>query len=247
MSFYIGDPYEQAAFWEPQTTDDSCAVVAQMSILNQYLDHPISQEEAIYHAASYGYTPGYGTSSDALGGLLEAYGVSTHSVENATIEQLAAELQQGHRVIVGVNSDELWQVGPLGEFGNWLRDAFGLDNADFSPADHAVSVSGLDLSDIKNPKVIINDSGDPTGAGKLYPLDQFMDAWANNDFSYVATSSPPDLSDIPSNFDIGDFLGWTATAAIAFSGIDPMVSYQVGELVDSVIDNTDWNSLLPTI
>jgi hypothetical protein len=247
MTFYIGNPEEQASFWEPQSTDDSCAVVAQMSILNQYIDEPINQDEALYHAESYGYIPGYGTSPDAMGCLLEAYGIPTHKVENASVEQLASELQQGHRVIVGVDSSELWHDGPLGEFGNWLRDVFGLDNPGFSPADHAVSVSGLDLSDIKNPQVIINDSGDPTGAAKLYPLDKFMDAWENSNFNYVATSAPPAPSSVPTGFDIGDFLGLSAGAVAVFAGLDPHTSYQVGELVDSFVDKTDWNALLPNV
>ncbi len=247
MDFYIGDPDNQTQFWEPQNSNDTCAIVAQTSILNQFLDDPISQDEATYVAASNGwYQPGTGTMPDDVGNLLQAYGVPVHSVDNASIEQLASELQQGHRVIVGLNSDQLWDQGPLSDFWNWVIQEFGFDNSTFQPADHAVVVTGLDLSDIDNPKVIINDSGAPDGAGHSYPLDRFMDAWENSDFNYVATSIAPNGGG-PPNIDIGQFLGWGATTAGLVMGLDPISAISAGRFVDSLVTNTDWDSVLSNI
>jgi len=247
MEFTIGDPHHQADYWQPQDLPDNCAVAAQTSILNQYLDHPISQDEANYVAIANGwYNPGQGTPQEDMGNLLQAYGVPVHSVDHASIEQIASELQQGHQVIVGVNSDQLWDQGPLADFWNWVIKEFGFDNSTFQPADHAVAVTGLDLSDIHNPKVVINDSGVPDGAGHTYPLDRFMNAWENSDFNYVATSMAPVGGGGP-DFDIGHFLGWETTIAATAMGLDPISASVAGGFVDSLVHNTDWDKVLANI
>lgn len=128
MENYIGDPDSQNQFWEYQVYGDTCAIAAQTSILNQYLDHPVSLDEALYVSyANDWYVPGGGTSPEDVGNLLNAYGIPTHSVAHGTVEQLAAELQQGHSIVVGVNSGQLWDQGPTAEFWNWVVKAFGFD------------------------------------------------------------------------------------------------------------------------
>lgn len=244
--FFIGDPDYQQLHWEHQNLPDNCAIVAQSSILSQFgID--VTMDEATYVAAANGwYVPGIGTSPNDLGSVLEAYGVPTHSVEDASIEQMASELQQGHRVLVGVNSDELWDQGPMAEFWNWFKEAFGFDNSSFSPADHAVAVTGIDLSDINNPQVILNDPGHPDGAGQPYPLDRFMDAWENSDFHYTSTSIAPTGTG-PLEFDIAQFLGWgTSVAGVAF-GLDPITANAAGDLVNSLVSSTDWDAVLASI
>ncbi len=183
----IGNPFDQADYWQLQIEPDNCAVAAETSILNQFgID--LSQEDACYISASHGwYQPGEGTSPDEVGNLMDLYNIPNHRVMNATVQDLAAELRQGHGVIVGVRSDQLWDTGSAGEFWNWLCKASGLDTPEFSPADHAVVVTGINTSDPSNPMVILNDSGDPNGQAHSYPLDRFMDAWQNSDFYYTAT------------------------------------------------------------
>jgi hypothetical protein len=246
MEFTIGDPDFQNHFWQPQDQNDNCAVAAQTDILNQYLDHPVSLDETNYVAMTNGwYHPGYGTSADDLGNLLQAYGVPCHTVDGASIEQLASELQQGHRVMVGVNSGELWDQGPLSEFRHWVVKEFGLDNSTFT-ADHVVDVTGLDLSDIHNPQVIINDSGDPNGAGHTYPLDQFSEAWKGSDFYYVATNAAPGGSSNV-DLDIGQYMGVGTTLGAEYLGLDPLSSGLAGQFVDSVVNNVDWDKVLANI
>ena len=194
----IGTPEAQADFSEIQIFPDNCAVCAETSIINQFLPElNLDQESAAYISASNGwYVPGEGTSPDVVGNLMEHFGIETHTVTNASVEQLALELQQGHGVVVGVRSGELWESGPQADFKDAICEIFGLDNSAYQPADHAITVTGIDVSDPDNPMVIINDSGVPNGAGASYPLDKFLDAWANSDFQYTATNAPiPDMTD----------------------------------------------------
>lgn len=185
----IGNPAEQADFWQLQVANDNCAVTAEMSILNQFGIH-LNQEDAMYISSSHGwYHPGGGTSPTDIGNLMDLYGVPNHTVMNANLSDLATELQQGHGVIVGVRSDQLWEQGSQAELWNFFKDKCGLDTPEFSPADHAVVVTGIDVSDPEHPMVIINDSGEPNGQAHPYPLDRFMDAWENSDFYYTATDA----------------------------------------------------------
>ena len=175
--YFIGDPGAQMDDWILQDAPDNCAVAAEMSIINQFISTPLSIDEASYISDANGwYQPGGGTSPEQVGQLMDAFGV------------LVQELRDGHGVIVGVNSSELWDEGIWGAIKQFFLDAFGLD--DIIPADHAVVVTGIDNSDPATPMVIINDSGMPNGAAVRYPLDQFMDAWENSGFYYVATSIP---------------------------------------------------------
>lgn len=184
----IGNPAEQADFWQYQIAVDNCAVTAEMSLLNQFgID--LNQEEAMYVSSSHGWYHTGGTCPDDIGNLMELYGVPNHTVRHACLADLASELRQGHGVIVGVRSDQLWDQGPQADFWNFFKAACGLDTPEFSPADHAVVVTGIDVSDPEHPMVIVNDSGEPNGQAHAYPLDRFMDAWENSDFYYTATDA----------------------------------------------------------
>jgi hypothetical protein len=239
--YFIGDPAAQMDDWIFQDSDN-CAVAAEISIINQFLEENISLEDASYISMSNGwYQPGMGTNPSEIGNLMDQAGIPNHTVMGATIEQLALELQNGNGVIVGVNADELWDQGILNDIKQFFLDAFGLDN--INPANHAVTVTGIDLSNPDNPMVIINDSGVPNGAAVRYPLDQFTDAWENSGFYYTATTVPipgsPYESPASLGFDVGDFLGLATTL---FTG-DPVA----GELVNRVADEIDWDSLLQSI
>ncbi len=244
---YIGDPDFQTDYWQPQDMQDNCAVAAQTSIINQFVNGTVSLEDSTYVAFSNGwYHPGFGTSMEDSGNLLEAYGISTHQVDNASVFDLATELQHGHRVIVGVNSNELWEQGPMQELWNWVIEKFGFDKAEFNPADHAITVTGIDTSDPANPQVIINDSGHPDGAAVHYPLDRFMDAWENSGFHYIATDFAPKQA-VPPSFDVGDFLGLGTTLAVAAYTGDLVLAAETGRFVNNLCDQTDWDQLLAAI
>ena len=154
-----------------------------------------------------------------IGNMMDKFGIDNHTNTCATAADLAWELQQGHGVIVGVNSAELWETGPLAEIKHEICKACGLDNPIWTPADHAVTVTGIDMSDPDHPMVILNDSG--VGATVQYPLDKFVDAWENSGCYYVATNAP-----LPSMMNVGSELSefWgslnlvdVAAGAAAFS------------------------------
>ncbi len=187
----LGVPNAQADFWEMQEFADNCEPTAEASIIRQFGFDNISTNDFAYISHANGwYQPGGGTSPEHIGDMMDLFGIGNHSVENATVEDLATELAQGHGIIVGVRSDQLWEQGPLQELWNWLADIFGFDNPIDAPADHAVCVTGIDMSDPDNPMVILNDPGHPDGQGASYPLDRFMDAWENSNFIMTATDNP---------------------------------------------------------
>lgn len=242
--YFIGDPAAQMDDWIYQNTPDNCAVAAETSIINQFIGDPLSIEDANYISMSNGWwEPGSGTTPDDIGNMMDLFDVPNHTVYDASVDQLLGELQQGHGVIVGVNSSELWDQSLLGEIKRFFMDALGLDNPDFNPADHALVVTGVDLSDPSHPQVILNDSGMPGGAAVRYPLDQFVDAWQNGGYYYTATDNPIPSPDHPSpgdlGFDLGDILGLGTTLLTG--------DVMTGELVNFSVDTlceTDWEQIL---
>jgi hypothetical protein len=221
----IGDTGDAGGDWMPQTTDFTCAVVSQQMILDQFgLD--VSEQELMYIGLENGWLTNGGTSPDDMGRLLEYHGIGTHANEGGGVLSLLEELRLGHKVIVGVDSGELWN-----------QDSFWQDFVQPNGADHAVVVTGLDLRDPENPLVYINDPGDPNGAARPYPLEKFADAWNDSGEYYVATDTPPsNLGSDPifgPNFltgpdGIGQYLNtewWTDL----FSKYGPRLGFALGE------------------
>jgi hypothetical protein len=206
----VGTPGLDATFWQPQTTGFTCAVMAQCGIIRAFTGEDVSEAELVYEATVNGWLTDQGMSPADVGHLLETHGVPVHQQQAATIEQLIEELAQGHKVIVGVDSGELWNQDTM------LEDFFN------QAADHAIWVSGVDLNDPNHPLVYVNDSGDPTGAAKAYELPAFMDAWQDSGFFYVATDhAPADLHQMASSYDLatGVFPG-----LVDYFGLDQLAS-----------------------
>ncbi len=242
----IGDPGDQAMHWEQQMGPDTCAVMAERSLIEQFTGISLSEEEAAYISASNGwYHPGGGTPTSDVGNLMDLYGIQNHRVMNATISDLANELQAGHGVIVGIHSSELWEDGLLADLKHALCKGLGLDNSSFNPADHAVCVTGIDVTNPDNPMVILNDSGHAGGAGVAYPLDKFMDAWENSDFYYIATDNAiPEIADTDSiNWGqwISDFASYAAggfaAGVVIGAGGDLETGINIGIEVGSMVEN----------
>lgn len=179
MSKIIGEPepWPQTIPEEiAQQYSDTCALKSQQIVMKTFgVDIPEDQLAKESYDKGY-YAPGSGSDPEMVGKLLNDHGIETHSANNASVYDLVAELSQGHKVIVGVDSSELWHP-------TWYNDIFG------EAADHALLVTGIDTSDPENVKVIITDPG--TGdVAKEYPLEQFMDAWHDSNCFYVATNEP---------------------------------------------------------
>lgn len=179
------------SFWQHQTTGFTCAIVAVRGVIESLTGQNISEAQLVYDATSHGWLTDAGTHPGDITKLLDLYNIKNHEKAGATIADLMAELALGHKVIVGVDSGEIWnQDSNLEDFINGQG------------SDHAIWVTKIDISDPENPKVVINDSGDPDGAGKVYDLATFVDAWEDSGFFYVATDeAPPDIAQVASGFD----------------------------------------------
>jgi len=178
------NPYQQAY-------SDTCAIKSQQLILNEF-GIPCSEDDLVRYSAEHGWYNGNGTSMEDVGNLLEDAGIPCTRQCDANVFNLVKELSQGHKVIVGVDSNELWG----NRFVEWLNDFFLGETPD-----HALLVTGIDTTDPTNIKVIVTDPG--TGeAGKAYPLEQFMDAWSDAS-CYMCSTDAPVPATVPGmeNFD----------------------------------------------
>lgn len=196
----IGDfynPYQQEGI-------DTCAIKSQQIIMKDFgLD--VSEQQLVDYSADKGWYTEGGTAPADVGRLLVDAGIPCTQSIGATKYDLINELAQGHKVIVGVDSGELWDNGIL----DWLKDLVGMETPD-----HALIVAGIDTTDPDNPMVILTDPG--TGdAAKPYPLDQFMDAWADSQNFMVAT-------DVPTPQSVADFTqaGMTDMHLPEVAGVD---------------------------
>jgi hypothetical protein len=162
---------------------DTCAIRCQEFIIRQFTGAHLPESYYVEEAkANHWYHEGAGTSMQNVGKLLEFHSIPVHRYAQANILNLTAELAQGHKVIIGVEADDLWRQHPM---LTEIRHLFG-----FSAADHAVVVSGIDTSDPNHYKVIVSDPGTGEAAAR-YPMDQFITAWKESHFYMVATQDPP--------------------------------------------------------
>jgi hypothetical protein len=159
-----------------QVYPDTCAIKSQQLILQDFgIDLP--QEQLINEAMNMGiYEPGSGTQPVDVGKLLDLHGVPCTATHDATILDLTRALAQGHKVIIGVDSGELWNAGSH----ELIEDFMG------EVADHALIVAGIDVS---TNEVILTDPGSGN-EGARYPLEQFLDAWQDSGNFMVETQAP---------------------------------------------------------
>ena len=229
-----------------QQFDDTCAIKSQQLILEDFgID--VSETELVSISCAKGWYDGEGTSPKDVGNLLQLAGIPV-SRQSGNVFNLMNELAQGHKVIVGLDANELWYNETLDEkMINLYNDVFGPQGGN-----HALVVMGIDTSDPNNVQVIVKDPG--TGEdGKPYPLNEFMDAWADTQFYMVSTDSPaPGFAPGMENFD--QFMGHLPSIAnvsypdfLLFNDIsmglpeavmllDGTYSYPMSSLVDAYLD-----------
>lgn len=194
----IPDAHEGFSQQYYQGNTNECAIYAQWNVLRDYgvnIDEKHLVEQAKFHGW---FTDEGGTPVQDLGKLLELNGVQCDMIVDGNRYNLINELAQGKRVIVTVDSGELWRENTvLARLWEGVKDVFG------SGEDHALVVSGIDTTDPNNVQVVLTDSG--TGHHTIsYPIDQFEDAWADGDCKMIVTRNPPSPSlHLPSmlNFD----------------------------------------------
>jgi len=210
-----------------QWEEDTCAVRSQEIVLRSFGVY-VSQDELVQEAAAHGwYKEGMGTPMEAVGNLLDLFNVPNHRLAAANVFNLADELGQGHKVIVGVDVDEL--------YGNSFWQAIKEHLVGKTP-NHAMIVSGLDTSDPENTKVVLTDPG----TGKTLfevPYEKFLSAWNDSNCFMVATDDPAPLqynSDTMINFDY-------SKGHVAFLGKIPFGEFHehIVPEFDSYIDSVD--------
>lgn|SRR5574344_1004678 len=162
-----------------QIYSDTCAIKSQQIILKDFGIN-ISEDQLIKYSTEHGWYNGNGTAMEDVGKILSDAGIPCTQTSCANAYDLANELAQGHKVIVAVDSGELWNNGVI----DHAKDILIGDTPD-----HALIVAGLDMSDLNNPMVILTDPG--TGQiAESYPLSQFMDAWSDSNNFMVSTNVP---------------------------------------------------------
>ncbi|MGL6342799.1 MAG: hypothetical protein ACRC80_27125 [Waterburya sp.] len=174
--------------WHEQTYDDTCGIVAQEYILDdigQAYGIDFSEDELRDTAAAAGwYTPDGGTPMMQVGNLLEAYGIGVEKSINASLDDIDQQLEAGHKVLVAVDADEIWNPNDIDD-DDLIANLQGMPGQ--SP-NHTVQVIGIDNSDPNNPMVILNDPGTPDGQGLTVPADDFLNAWSDSNNFMVATT-----------------------------------------------------------
>jgi len=176
-----GDPVQDAYYYHAQTYDDTCAVVAQQGILKAF---GIELTESDLREVAYvngWYQPGTGTSMEGIGGLLEHAGIPVHRVHGASLDDLIAELDKGHKVIVGLDANEIWAPKVSFDPFNWWR-------TELPDAGHAVWITGIDADE---GVVYMNDSGVPDGQGRAVAIPDFLNSWDDWGNYYCATDVVP--------------------------------------------------------
>ena len=178
-------------FWSQQAFSFNCTVAAAQDILTAYGIN-ISEGELTEIMLREGWLTEEGGSLATVGATLDYGGIPSHTVMDATFENIVAELVAGHKVVLPVDSSELWDQSVFGRMWDWMTDLGG------GTADHVVWITEIDMSDPDNPIVTINDTGHPDGQAAQYPLNELRDAWADSHFSYIATDiSPAEYDPLP--------------------------------------------------
>jgi peptidase C39-like protein len=171
----VGDPGTEMGFWHEQAAPDTCAVVSQEMVLESLTGQDFDESALAAEAEANGwYVPGGGTPTWHMDSLLEAHGVATETHFNTSLDDVAGALDRGDKVLVSLDSGEIWSRGgdPL------LEDMVG-DPIPGQGADHAVEVTGI-VDTASGRMVVVNDPGHPEGRGEMVPIEQFQNAWADS-------------------------------------------------------------------
>lgn len=185
VSREIGSPNSDG--FHHQTTGFTCAIVSQKMILDQFgvidpqTGQPVSETLLAYEAQSHGWLSDHGMSVQDMGKSLELHGIPVH--HGHTWNELIDDLKNGHQVSIAVNADELWQSNGLSTLLNQILPGH---------PNHAVVLKGLRIDENDHVSVVINDPGQPEGAGVEYSLTQFQAALGSGHFDFIATDIAPD-------------------------------------------------------
>jgi hypothetical protein len=169
-----GDPAAAAPYWRYQQQHFDCAEMAIADVIGETSGHLPSEDEITGTAADIPsashpgpiYSGGR-TSNKDLVPLLAHYGIPADAVHPSRSDALVRRLDQGRKIIVGVNDKILWDTP-----------------GDRSRENHFVVVIGIDT----NANVVhINDSGIAAGRDEQISAATFEAAWGAADNFTVVT------------------------------------------------------------
>lgn len=163
-----GDPNAAAPYWRYQRQDLDCGEMAVADVIGQITGHEPTEDEitgaagnipSVSHPGPI-YTPSGKTKNSDLPVLLAHYGIPAAAV-HTNIDSLEQGLDQGRKVIVGLNDKVIWNAP-----------------GDRSQENHFVVVIGIDTA---TGVVHLNDSGVKAGRDERVPRATFEQAWATSD------------------------------------------------------------------
>lgn len=157
--------------------DNSCAIKAQQLILGDYGIF-VSTSELTRVAQQNGwYIEQKGSPFDFIGELLNFYNIPAVQMRNANVYHLMHELSQGHKIIVGVDDQDLKQSKRWQEFDDKM---FGKE------ANHVLLVAGIQTKADGTAQITISDPSEPDNP-KVISMQQFLSAWEDSGYFNVSS------------------------------------------------------------
>jgi hypothetical protein len=172
-----GTPNSDLDYWRYQDGENACAVVAQVSVYESITGEFISEATAAEIAEYWGwYDPYKGTFQEDSDNLLNYWGIETVQDYDGTIETIANALNNGDKVLVSLDGNEIWTP----EYYSTGVPAEQID------AGHAVWVTGIQLNADNTVDFVLNDSGNRYyGQGDLVDYYDFMNAWDDTNYHFI--------------------------------------------------------------
>jgi predicted double-glycine peptidase len=168
-----GDPGAAAPYWRYQQQDYDCGEMAVADVVGEITGRQPTEDEvtaaaenvpSVNHSGPI-YRPAGRTSNHDLPVLLAHYGIQASAVHTNT-DSLIQDLDQGRRVIVGLNDKIIWNKP-----------------GDRSVENHFVVVTGIDT---RTGVVHLNDTGSSAGRDEQVSIANFEQAWGtSNNFAVV--------------------------------------------------------------
>jgi predicted double-glycine peptidase len=169
-----GDPGAAAPYWHYQQQDYDCGEMAVADVVGEITGHQPTEDEVTAAAANVPsvnhsgpiYRPTSRTSNSDLSVLLAHYGIQASSVHTNT-DALIQDLDQGRKVIVGLNDKIIWNKP-----------------GDRAVENHFLVVTGIDT---RAGMVHLNDTGSSVGRDEQVSMANFERAWGTSNNFAVAT------------------------------------------------------------
>jgi hypothetical protein len=169
----FGEPAVAAAYWQEQHASD-CGEMAVADVVGQVTGRQPSEQQIIDLAENISSTAGSGpvwkptgfTDIRDLPILLLHYGIKADNVQT-DIGALKQKLREGHKIIVILNAETIWNRPGKRNSGN-----------------HFVVVTGIDTG---SGVIHLNDSAINTGRDEKVSIATFEQAWAPNFHSAIVT------------------------------------------------------------